>query len=99
MIKEMMIKGMDKIMLDCEQATYLITKSEMEDIGLVKKIQLKMHLAGCKFCKRFKIQSDLIDQSLRTLEHIKLHEEDKNSALKLREEKKEELQKVIVDSK
>jgi len=99
MIKEMMIKGMDKIMLDCEQATYLITKSEMEDIGLVKRIQLKMHLAGCKFCKRFKIQSDLIDHSLRTLEHIKLHEEDKNSALKLRDEKKEELQKVIVDSK
>ena len=99
MIKEMMIKGMDKIMLDCEQATYLITKSEMEDIGLVKKIQLKMHLAGCKFCYRFKIQSDLIDQSLRTLEHIKLHEEDKNSALKLREEKKEEIRKIIVDSK
>jgi hypothetical protein len=99
MIKEMMIKGMDKIMLDCEQATYLITKSEMEDIGCIKKIQLKMHLAGCKFCSRFKIQSDLIDQSLRTLEHIKLHEEDKNSALKLRDEKKEEIQKVIIDSK
>ena len=99
MIKEMMIRGMDKIMLNCEEATYLITKSEVDKIACVKKIQLKMHLAGCSFCRRFKVQSDLIDQSLRTLEHIKLHEEDKNSAIKLRDEKKEEIQKVIIDSK
>lgn len=98
MIKELMIQGMDKVMLDCDEATYLITKSEVDKIGCVKRIQLEMHLAGCKFCRRFKIQSDLIDQSLKTLENIHLHNTDEQLSSKLPKEKKEELQQMIVDA-
>ncbi len=98
MIKELMIKGMDKVMLDCDEATYLITKSEVEKIGCVKRIQLKMHLAGCKFCRRFKVQSELIDKSLKTLEDIHLNNSNKQSSAKLPKEKKEEFQQMIVDA-
>lgn len=98
MIKKLMIQGMDKIMLDCDEATYLITKSEVDKIGCVKRIQLKMHLAGCKFCHRFKVQSELIDKSLKTLENIHLHHTDEQLASKLSKEKKEELQQMIVDT-
>lgn len=92
MMKKMMIRGMDAIMLSCEDATYLITKSEMTKVGCVKRMQLKMHLAGCELCRRFKIQSDFIDQNLDNLESLKLNNQ--NFKKELPEEKKEELQKL-----
>ncbi|NOR85973.1 MAG: hypothetical protein GQ527_00040 [Bacteroidales bacterium] len=94
MIKEMMVQGMDKIMLNCEEATYLITKSEVSKIGCVKRIQLKMHLTGCSLCRRFKVQSELIDQSLKTLEEIQM-KQDHHHTHHLPKEKKEELQSII----
>lgn len=94
MIMQMMVKGMDAVMLSCDEATYLITKSEFEKVGCVKRMQLKMHLAGCKFCRRFKIQSEIIDKSLKTLEHIKLDQE--NSFSKLSPEKKKEMEEMIL---
>lgn len=93
MIKQMMIRGMDAVMLNCEEATYLITKSEFEKVGCVKRMQLKMHLAGCKLCRRFKIQSDIIDKSLKTLEDLKLNQN--MSGAHLSEEKKKEMQETI----
>ena len=98
MIKELMIKGMDKVMLDCDVATHLITRSEVEKIDCVKRIQLKMHLAGCKFCRRFKVQSELIDKSLKTLEDIHLQQNDDQLTNKLSKEKKEEFQQLLMDS-
>ena len=92
MIKELMIKGKDKIMLTCEEATFLITKSEVEDLGCIKKMQLKMHLAGCSLCRRFKLQSDIINQSLKHLEHLN---GDHTHNYHLPEKKKEELQEII----
>lgn len=92
MMKKMMIRGMDAIMLSCEEATYLITKSEMTKVGCIKRMQLKMHLAGCELCRRFKIQSDFIDQNLASLEHLNLNNPSLNKELP--KEKKEELQKL-----
>ncbi|NPD46032.1 MULTISPECIES: hypothetical protein [unclassified Lentimicrobium] len=92
MMKKMMIRGMDAIMLSCEEATYLITKSEMTKVGCIKRVQLKMHLAGCELCRRFKIQSDFIDKNLVNLEKLKLNNTSPN--IELPQEKKEELQKL-----
>ena len=92
MIKKMMIRGMDAIMLSCDEATYLITKSEMTKVGCIKRMQLKMHLAGCELCRRFKIQSDFIDSNLINIENLKLNNQ--NPKKELPEEKKEELQKI-----
>lgn len=91
MIKQMMIRSMDAVMLSCEEATYLITKSELTDIGCLKRMQLKMHLAGCKFCRRFKLQSDFINENLEQLEN--LHQT--QSSQKLPQEKKLALQALV----
>ena len=93
MIKKMMIRGMDAVMLSCEEATFLMTKSEFEKVGCIKRMQLKMHLAGCEFCRRFKIQSELIDQSLRTLENIKTTET--KNFKPLDDNKKKELETLV----
>ncbi len=89
----MMIRGMDAVMLSCEQATFLITKSEFEKVGCIKRMQLKMHLAGCELCRRFKIQSELIDQSLKTLEDLKLKPH--TSYDHLSDKKKKELEEIL----
>lgn len=93
MIKQMVVRGMDAVMLSCEEATYLITKSEFAKVGCIKRMQLRMHLAGCELCRRFKIQSEIIDKSLNTLENIKLHQEESFS--KLSSEKKNEMEELI----
>jgi hypothetical protein len=90
MIKQMMIRGMDAVMLSCEEATYLITKSEFEKVGCIKRMQLKMHLAGCELCRRFKIQSEIIDQSLKTLEDLKINTH--RSDVHLSDQKKAEME-------
>lgn len=93
MIKKMMVKGMDGVMLNCDEATYLITKSDFQKLGCVKRMQLKMHLMGCKLCRRFKIQSEIIDKSLITLENLKLMNE--NPEMHLSDEKKMKIQEYI----
>ena len=64
-IKKIAVKSMDKLMLSCDTATMLITKSEYTKLTCIESLQLKMHLAGCKFCRRFKKQSELISYAIK----------------------------------
>lgn len=93
MIKKMMIRGMDAVMLSCEEATFLITKSEMTKVGCLKRMQLRMHLTACEFCRRFKTQSNYINQSLSQLEVSEFQESENKKKLPV--EKKKELQSLI----
>ncbi len=64
------MKGIDKIMLSCDTATLLITKGEFTRLSCVERMHLKMHLAGCKFCRRFKEQSEFISYAIRQADRI-----------------------------
>lgn len=59
------MRGMDWIMLNCDQATLLATKDSIDKIGCIKKAQLRMHLMGCKFCRTFVKQSEQISMQLK----------------------------------
>jgi len=86
-----MMKGMSKIMLDCNKATLLITKGEFEQLGCVNKLKLKMHLASCKFCRNFAEQSKYISTRLNDLKSI-----DPNKLkLHLTDEQKNRMNKTI----
>lgn len=72
------MKGMNKIMFDCDQATLLITKSQYQRLGWLDRLKLKMHLASCKFCRCFLEQSNYIStqvDELKTIDpdNLKLH--------------------------
>lgn len=56
---------MDKIMLNCDQATLLATQNSVDKIGCVKKIQLNLHLMGCKLCRTFVKQTNQITYELK----------------------------------
>ncbi len=88
------MKSMDKIMLSCDTATLLITKSEYTRLSCVERIQLKIHLAGCKFCRRFKEQSEFISYAIRQADHVRVP--DKGSLyFHLTDEQKKRLKKKI----
>lgn len=87
-IKNKAIKGMNKVMLDCDTATFLITKNEYVSLPCIEKMQLKLHLATCKFCRRFKKQSSFLSQIhkeniLPDKDHLRLHlSEDQKNRIK-----------------
>ena len=55
------------IIYNCREATFLIEKRQITALTLTEKIKLTIHLAGCKFCRRFRRQSILINKILRYL--------------------------------
>jgi len=63
--KRILIKIMDKIMLDCRQATLLVSKKLDGKLKLTEKIRLKLHLMNCNFCYNFDIQSEKIDEIIK----------------------------------
>jgi hypothetical protein len=69
-MKEIMMKGMNKVMLDCDKATYLSVKGESEKLGCIDRLQLKMHLIGCKLCRSFSEQSKTISDNVTSMKNI-----------------------------
>lgn len=88
-MKKTLMKGMNKVMLSCDTATYLITRSEYGSISPLEKMQLKMHLAGCKYCRRFASQSKYISAQIRKMK------DPAHPVVKLDSEQKEKLEKAI----
>ena len=48
---------MKYLMLNCKEATLLMTKNEEGELSLIKKMQLFMHTSMCSFCKKFEKQA------------------------------------------
>ena len=70
-MNNIMMKGMNKIMLSCDKATYLITRNEYEKLNYTNRVQLSMHLVACKYCRRFAEQSEYITEQLNKLKDPK----------------------------
>ena len=59
---------MSKMMLSCESAGVLICKQQHEKLNFGERINLRMHLLGCKLCRRFAID---IEQVQSGIDHYK----------------------------
>jgi hypothetical protein len=79
-----------KIAYNCKKATFLIEKQEIGEITLREKLELKIHLAGCKVCRVFQEQSTAINRMVKDLFH---HHDAEN--IKLDDEFKTGLQHMI----
>lgn len=69
-IKKNFIKGMNKVMLDCNTATLFVTKREYVKLGCVDRMKLAMHLSTCKYCRRFAKQSITISHHISKLSKV-----------------------------
>ena len=76
---------MTRIMLNCDKATFLISKKEVVELKCIERTKLKMHLISCKYCRRF------AEQSINSMSVI----DPNNLRLKLTDKQKTNLQKQI----
>lgn len=79
-----------KVMHNCKHATLLIEKRSYEHLTPREFFELRFHLLFCSFCRLFKIQSKVINLMV-----IELFKNSENSALKLDDNFKIELQERI----
>lgn len=90
-IKRNIIKGMHKVMLDCNTATLYVTKREYVKLGCVDRLKLSMHLASCKYCRQFAKQSITISHHIAELSKV----DESNYRHHLSKEQKNKMIKVI----
>ncbi len=86
---------MNKVMLDCDHATYLAVKEESEKLGCIQKLQLRMHLMGCKLCRAFVEQSKTISEEVTSMKTI----DPDHYEVELTEDQSESLKKVVEEHK
>lgn len=87
-VKIWMNSAMHYMMLSCDTATFYITKSEYQKLSCKENIQLKVHLMGCKFCRKFDQQNTILSDNLNKLQQNPPQAE-------LSPEKKAEIEKVL----
>ena len=68
-------------MLDCDHATFLVTKRDYDKLGCVKSLQLRMHILTCKLCRAFAQQSKIINEEITAIKqndtvHLHVHLDD-----------------------
>lgn len=54
-------------MLNCKEASHLISEREERPLGLRERWGLRLHLLICSYCRRFERQVALLRQALREL--------------------------------
>ncbi|RLD68104.1 MAG: hypothetical protein DRI84_00530 [Bacteroidetes bacterium] len=85
-------KMMNKLMLSCDDATMLITRSDFEQLSSIKQFKLKMHLASCSMCRNFKQQSSIITSQVN---YLKTNFDAGNFQIVLNDDKKKLIQSAI----
>lgn len=90
-MEKMMAKGMTYVMLNCDKATYLLSKSEVEKLNCTERLKLRMHLVSCKYCRMFAEQTKYISKQLRAFSEI----DPNNLQLALTETQKRTLQDAV----
>lgn len=73
--------------LNCNKATLLAVKNQENPLGILEMVILKFHLYICTGCKRFAIQSKIIDKFFSQMQNRI------NNTMS--ESKKKELQNLI----
>lgn len=65
-----MKKIMNKVALSCRRATEIIEIEKYDNISMIEKFQLRLHLKMCDACNRYNIQSKLIDNLIDRVSNI-----------------------------
>lgn len=90
-IKKSWEKGVTKVLLDCDTATMLITRQSVDSIPCTRRIQLRMHLAVCVFCRAFKEQTEFITRQMKQWASI----DPENLVLSLTDEQKQKMKEHL----
>ena len=64
-MKKLLHSLMSRLMISCEKAAFFISKSQDERLTCKEKTDMHLHLMGCKFCRRYKKDIDLLSEYLK----------------------------------
>ncbi|MBN4062132.1 hypothetical protein JYU20_02920 [Bacteroidales bacterium AH-315-I05] len=87
-----MKKLMQIMMLNCEQATFLVTKETSGTITFSEKIKMQFHLLVCKYCRLFKKQSTFLSENIN---HQHQHSDKCLPDCKLEDSRKARMQEIL----
>ena len=74
-LKNRIVNILMKMMITCEQASYLIDKEQYTRLSFKERFDLKIHLMTCKFCRLYKVESHMINDKITkvfTFDNVKL---------------------------
>ncbi len=60
-----MMRAMNHLMPNCEEASLLVSRSLDEKLPLAQRIRLRSHLLFCEWCRRFEGQLNLMRGLIR----------------------------------
>jgi predicted anti-sigma-YlaC factor YlaD len=61
------MKIIQKLMLSCQHATFLIEKKQEFRLNTGERLHLKMHLLMCHACRTYSQQSSLLNRILKNV--------------------------------
>ncbi len=64
-MKRNMMAFLRRMMLSCEEATFISTKKIVQGVSINDRMNLQMHLAACKHCRKYYTQTRIITKALR----------------------------------
>ena len=56
-------------MMNCQQATQLISESQDRTLSLAETMRLKVHVMICSGCKNFSLQVPFLSQAMKNYGH------------------------------
>lgn len=92
-VKKRLLATMRKMMLNCEQASLISTRGMVENVGLINRMGLQMHLAACKHCRKYYQQSKLLSRVIQNQNRLIQQGDSKLHRLSVTE--KSNLQRLI----
>ncbi len=82
-------------MLNCKEATQLVSESLDRKLSFHQRIGIRIHLLMCKFCLRYDKQLMFLRKASRTQ---KMHEEDTKSYISLPPEARKRIKNFLHNS-
>ncbi len=90
-LKELMIRGMNRAMPTCEDISHLVSAGMDEELAFGDRMKIRVHLAMCRWCRRFETQLRL----LRQVAHDVANDSDRPTAVALSPAAKSRLQSAM----
>jgi len=63
-------------MMNCYEATRLISESQERDLSVSEKVTLRVHILMCTGCKNFSVQIPFLGQAMRAFANYRSEDED-----------------------
>ena len=91
-LNTLIMEGMSKMMLNCDESTHLVSKSQHTKLSFKERMHLKFHLFTCRLCQQYNKQINNITNFIKKLSS---NGQSKPETITLSTEKKNKMKEVL----